>query len=835
MDELTTKVNNLGAGITDFKYENGQLVIVTDKGTNFTVDMPECEGIVKLEIKDGVLYADGVAVGNVSGDGGSVVEVKDGVIYIDGKAAGELGNKVAVTDNGNGTYTLTVDGKEYVLPKASSSVSVSLIKEGDNYFTNFTYADATSGLNLGGIVWGKASEYDGKWKGLKSVAKDGLLVGKINTVTVQVIPAEFDLTTAKLTLVNTLGKEAPVKVTPVVAADGLGHTGTRAAKPAGQWDLEVAMDETITLDNIGTAFATEIEYNVFKNVSYALAVDGKVVTPYNIVVDTQEAAEDEAFKFDNRTAQAAATEFYVEASKDGENALSVAGTLAENQTVLPLGEVTLKLIATETSEKQNKSVEELDKVYDAYIELSNTDLVESKDITASGMTIKTTDKAATVSGVKFRVHVLDVMGNESVSREYEVKFASSTVEGEAIEDQTCTIMPSQDYIVVDLGNTFTGLTAEQAEAISSVDDASKAVKWTVAKGAKTFADGDITNAVYYFASEADVNDTDKAIKVRDGETSTIRTIRYARISLTNATAGQGALKANDAEVGDNKLTLTLSDASSNEIKKVSAIITTALPKFDDVIAANTEYSLWDGNTFTTRMAYDGNANGMLPIENAFVSKKNAAGNKYFATLESMDYKVTYIDANGKEVEVNEADLTSLKDTKNSTWKANEFSVTASINVVANQSKLSVSKDFSVKMLSLFEGAKVVYYDPTTNAIVDVATVPTDRIFKTGSVDKETGKKSGLFITIDKYEVPFNAGNLTVGGYSMFYGDSPINNDMDITYTMKAVENGNGTPVQNENGNGIKINDISADMKGGIVFTYTDRGGIKTTSELKYEL
>ena len=92
LDELTTKVNNLGAGIKDFKYENGQLVIVTDKDTNFTVDMPECEGIVKLEIKDGVLYADGVAVGNVSGDGGSVVEVKDGVIYIDGEAKGELGN-----------------------------------------------------------------------------------------------------------------------------------------------------------------------------------------------------------------------------------------------------------------------------------------------------------------------------------------------------------------------------------------------------------------------------------------------------------------------------------------------------------------------------------------------------------------------------------------------------------------------------------------------------------------------------------------------------------------------------------------------------------------------
>ena len=128
LEELTSKINGLGAGVTDFKYENGKLVIVTDKGTNFEVTLPEADGIKELEIKDGILYADGEKVGVVAGEGGAVnVEVRDGIFYINGEAQElnvEVGSKGVVVDNGNGTSTLTVDGTSIVLPIASASVGI---------------------------------------------------------------------------------------------------------------------------------------------------------------------------------------------------------------------------------------------------------------------------------------------------------------------------------------------------------------------------------------------------------------------------------------------------------------------------------------------------------------------------------------------------------------------------------------------------------------------------------------------------------------------------------------------------------------------------------------
>ena len=119
LDELSDKINGLGAGVTDFKYENGKLIIVTDKGTNFEVTLPEADGIKELEIKDGVLYADGEAVGAVAGESGTAVsvEVKDGVLYINGEAQelnDEVGSKVVIVDNGDGTYTfLYIDCRRY--------------------------------------------------------------------------------------------------------------------------------------------------------------------------------------------------------------------------------------------------------------------------------------------------------------------------------------------------------------------------------------------------------------------------------------------------------------------------------------------------------------------------------------------------------------------------------------------------------------------------------------------------------------------------------------------------------------------------------------------------
>ncbi|MCF2577057.1 hypothetical protein I6E18_13000, partial [Phocaeicola barnesiae] len=272
LEELTSKINGLGAGVTDFKYENGKLVIVTDKGTNFEVTLPEADGIKELEIKDGILYADGEKVGVVAGEGGAVnVEVKDGILYINGEAQelnDEVGSKVVVVDNGNGTYTLTVDGTSIVLPKASVSVDVEF-NTGARYFTNVSQDGESS---KGGIKWATADKYRGNWGGLKAVEKGKLLVGQISTIQIKTLSATFDLENSHLTLVNTLGEEAPVVVTPVAEGKkgpSYDNNSTRAADANGIWDLKIEMKSDVTADNIDVIFATLNSENQYKNVKYA--------------------------------------------------------------------------------------------------------------------------------------------------------------------------------------------------------------------------------------------------------------------------------------------------------------------------------------------------------------------------------------------------------------------------------------------------------------------------------------------------------------------------------------------------------------------------------------
>ena len=72
-------------------------------------------------------------------------------------------------------------------------------------------------------------------------------------------------------------------------------TAPRAVSMNGKWNLSIEMNETITADNIATAF-TKKENGVDRNVKYALAVNGTVMTGYAFVIDTQTDAESKTNK-----------------------------------------------------------------------------------------------------------------------------------------------------------------------------------------------------------------------------------------------------------------------------------------------------------------------------------------------------------------------------------------------------------------------------------------------------------------------------------------------------------------------------------------------------------
>ena len=574
LDELTTKVNSLGAGVTDFKYENGQLVIVTDKGTNFTVDMPECEGIVKLEIKDGVLYADGVAVGNVSGDGGSVVEVKDGVLYIDGKAQDlTVGNKVAVKDNGDGTYTLTVDGKDYILPKG---LATNLTVEGWKgaykttryYFTQISQYGQIYSEKAYGIKWGSAvGAVD--WTGPKGkVAAGQFLVGQTTNVQVKVTPANAQLDLMDLKLVDVQGNVAPVVVTPVATATtDQGTTGSRSVSIDGTWNLSIAMDETVTADNMGSAFAASVN-GEDKNKLYALQADGQIVTGYTFVIDTDvEASEAEDVK--------AGISSYV-----ANNLLVNGATFATASDKLPISS------SIELGYKN-------DYVYDYKFEIAAQDENDCEElgITLENNVLKGITNKAAGKTLHFVLTVMGVDGSVKTYDKNVIALTIADIKADAVELPATAYTLSvdankQNDVVIDLGTTFTGLTA--AEAISLVNAEST---WTL-EGYNS-SDPETNNfvvststgefTVEYYSDAACEN------KVGfDDSSDNIRKIKYAKIDVT-------ALNAN-ATPGTHNLILTLKAKSENspsgfdEVKKVKAPVTVSAPKFDDIFVKSAAWT-----------------------------------------------------------------------------------------------------------------------------------------------------------------------------------------------------------------------------------------------------
>uniref|UniRef100_UPI00036952F9 hypothetical protein n=1 Tax=Phocaeicola barnesiae TaxID=376804 RepID=UPI00036952F9 len=822
-------------------------------------------------------------------EGGAVnVEVKDGILYINGEAQelnDEVGSKVVVVDNGNGTYTLTVDGTSIVLPKASASVAIAIVSKNDqgnisayNYFTNLSKVyNNNAGTPTaitdaeGGILWGTADKYKGDWKGLKSVEKGKLLVGQISNVNIKVSPATFDLTTAKLTLVNTLGEEAPVTVTPVVEGKkGPQYSGSRAADENGNWSLQIAMTDDVTASNIGTAFAgrNTAEDYAYQNVQYALAIDGKVVTPYEIVVDTQESKDAGDFtkgSFNN---------VVYNYKKDGVLKSWV------NDGILPLGETTLLINSAISPTLQTAA----DKIYDAYIEVMDEDALEDYNITVSGMTINASNKAAGVEKFPIKIHVMDVNGNEVVSDELNIKFDNSVVDEVTFPDQTCVFMPTTAaegaFILVDMGDIFTSMTAEEANAVSG--RVSESVTWYTTVNTKTFATvgstpdadglyqinlantgnnivGNAETKVFYYASKEDAlkdalkGDEDLAIKVEGGLSKTIRTIKYAAIPAS-------AFKSKAFE-GANDIIIKMLDKDGNEVKKATATVTVALPAFDDILDINNTQKLWNDakDTYTTRFDWDNNSTAGLKIsmQKPFVSKKDVNGTAYFDINDAdskLYYELSYTDVNKKDqvVPVANAKFVSLPNVVKDGKLMHDVEVTATLYPFGEkQVNLKLTKTFKLYVQSVFEGAELIYY--VDDVKQDVVTLGNDQCIAPGTT---SGKKNGLYVAFDGEERPY-----VFAKGDVYAALTEFNNGTRIAQSQLNVQDPTGTASNDdvipalylgEGASGVSLslkevkaadgkkdnvlyfNNVSGSTSGTVIFNFVDNLGVKYPVTISYK-
>ena len=787
LSELESKIGDKGVSSVTFDEKTGVLTVVDGTGSHtYTIKTtaPSVEKtVVTVDGKD--LKVDGKVIGQL----GDTVEVKDNELYVNGKATGIKVGKYAILENdADGMYTITLpdangEMKTIKLPKATSgmmNVTANVAKfTAKNTVTPSTAPD--------GIAWGKADKAI-TWKGAKgNIAKGQLLLGRYTEGEVTVVPSSYNLGAQTLKLVASDGSVAPVTVTATANNDLIYDKGDRAASANGNWTVAITMDETVTADNIATAFATEVESQA-KNVKYALSVNGDLVTGYEFIIDTDETAE---------TTALAATKIKVG---------GVEGTDATKAASNPLTISDFKLGTNEIIiEDKDVSNADAHKVYDAYLEIGDIDKAGRYGVTVNGMKITAADKAAKQE-IPFIVHILDVTGAET--KQYiKVTFVAATVEDEPIADQTYKLMPEKNF-VIDLGNTFTGLTDEQADKVQGN------ITWATDGN---FFKASISSVTYY---------TDAACKKQVTDLSsaaTIKTIKYAKIAEDEI--------ATAPKAGATKLTITLSDAAAagNEIKKVSANYTITLPSFDELAVVNTN-ALWNeaGTTLTARMGWKSN-NATLSLAKAYTVKDGVKGLaiddiEYVATYTTDADKVTELTVKKGEIE-NASGL--IADNK---VKYNTLAATASIELAKD---LTVSKDFTVTVKSIFEDAKIVYYK--AGAAQSIATVGADNYIAplTGAADK----RAGLALVFNGKEIAVAGTDMAIDGITLVSTTPSDATEVKVEYDNTEASKGKvvaPTGTTSKDAKGVSITDMKSGEKGTLVVTFTDKNDVVTTSTIDYQ-
>ena len=789
LSELESKIGDKGVSSVTFDEKTGVLTVVDGTGSHtYTIKTtaPSVEKtVVTVDGKD--LKVDGKVIGQL----GDTVEVKDNELYVNGKATGIKVGKYAILENdADGMYTITLpdangEMKTIKLPKATSgmmSVTANVAKfTAKNTVTPSTAPD--------GIAWGKADKAI-TWKGAKgNIAKGQLLLGRYTEGEVTVVPSSYNLGAQTLKLVASDGSVAPVTVTATANNDLIYDKGDRAASANGDWTVAITMDETVTADNIATAFATEVESQA-KNVKYALSVNGDLVTGYEFIIDTDETAE---------TTALAATKIKVGGVNGTDAAKAASNPLTISDFKLGTNEIII--------EDKDASNADAHKVYDAYLEIGDIDKAGRYGVTVNGMKITAADKAAKQE-IPFIVHILDVTGAET--KQYiKVTFVAATIEDEPIADQTYKLMPEKNF-VIDLGNTFTGLTDEQADKVQGN------ITWATDGN---FFKEDITesNVTYYTdaACKKQVTDLSKA--------ATIKTIKYAKIADSEI--------ADAPKAGATKLTITLSDADAdgNEIKKVSANYTITLPSFDELAVVNTN-ALWNeaGTTLTARMGWSTNAT--LSLAKAYTVKDGVKG----LTIDEIEYVATYTTDAGKvtELTVNKGEIENagglIADNK---VKYNTLAATASIELAKD---LTVSKDFTVTVKSIFEDAKIVYYK--AGAAQSIATVGADNYIAplTGAADK----RAGLALVFNGKEIAVAGTDMAIDGITLVSTTPSDATEVKVEYSNTEASKGTvvapkGTAADKD-AKGVSITDMKSGEKGTLVVTFTDKNGVVTTSTIDYQ-
>ena len=792
LSDLESKANAGGAYVTKIESVDGGFKVSVSDGTsyNLTVASAAAGSKVVIDDKTGEISIDDKATGwfATTGEGEEAVDmtpyVKDGYWYLYDKTAKEFvkseykaaGNVYAVVANGICTLNIPdADGKMQTIQLPTTSAAITGVQ-----FIDVTSGDVETDPAYA-LNYGVATKDNAKWDGPKgAITKDQLLVGTIEPLTLQVYPSSADLSNADIKLVGSDGTVAPVKVT----ATPFEGVITKAASANGLWNLNIRPDETVTDKTIADAFKAETD-----NYAYALQINGNILTGYaSEVTPTDQASS------------ATATSLQADDVKYNTEELSSAK--------VPFGEtVTLEFDGT--------------KAYDAYLTPKSASELELAGVTIDGKTMSftSTEKAAGKT-VEFTVNFVNFKGETGTAFDITVNFEGATVDPEApVAAVKYTATDGVKPIIIDLGTTFTSLSAQTATALAavtptwnviSIDGKAVTADQSTANGKFAFA---MTQVKYYSDLKADGTPKTEVTAINTADN--LKKVKYAVFAHSDyqTTVAPGAYVLN----------MKFADASGNELKKVVAPVTISVPTFTDLFTKVT--SVWNADKTVLNALLVGSTSADVAkqyvMTNAFKSVENSGADWNNLTLTPKQMSISGTPTEVATYTVSGSILEMADDLLDANGAVRGNVTVDGTYLVGNKAGLKVEVPaFAVNFMSPFNDAVLNFYKGGKVADLNVA-IASDGKGTIAKVAGDAGKEAGLQLVASSEKV-------AVSNAMELFGAT---NDK-FTFVVK----GEGVPA----GATAKLSDAGIALEGmtyapnysaTLEMTVTALNGIKTTITL----
>ena len=842
LSDLESKVNAGGAYVTKIESVDGGFKVSVSDGTsyNLTVASAAPGSKVVIDDKTGEISIDGKATGwfATTGEGEEAVDmtpyVKDGYWYFYDKAAKDFvkseykaaGDAYAVVKDGVVTLHMPDESgkmQSIVLPLTANALTAISLPAGLT-IGNTVATDADDDAEA--ISSAKAAKLD--WKGPKgAIEKDQFLVGQIGVADLVVSPKNYDLSAQKLTLVDSKGNVASVKVIATPNTFNSVIVGSRAASENGNWNLTVEMTDEVTADNINKVFKGT-GANAGKEILYALCVNGIPYTAYDIAIKTK-APE---------TSVAAITFAADKLSYIDAEGTEVKG--ATNAIELPVGTTTLKYADA--------------MLYDSYITFEGTykAKAEKLGVKADGMTV-TVPQAASGETLDATVHMVNIGGVETTtSNTITLKLAGASIDTPTeISATEYKVMPNADFtkvlpaILIDLGDALSKLDAATIEAVQNADQLS-VVEAATQEGFIVASDDNVFTSTYYKANAQGKKGAEWSAS-DDG----LESLRFIEIAVATD-AGTNNV-AEDAKPGKYTLNLVIKDGTTvgNEIAKIAMPVNVTVPAFDDLFAAT---DAWTEGVYGARI-YPSTNDALISMSNAYTAKSgvDANYNKIAYAFDKIN-NVAVGTVNAQQVTLNKAVVYKDKALANSELKATaSYSIldamTAYTSSGNDETTLKAikkaftveSSKFTVKLQTIFDGGKIVFYKD--NAVV-TGTVGIDADGKIAGLTKSSNKKQGLAINFLSADLAVNSTNVAdsypsddankLQGYAFGNSNAAAASDKQIKVTWST---GIPTVTVKEDASGLVFENSdssSPTYETTLTATFEDATGIVYTSSIKVE-